>query len=223
MSPQPHVAVTSDQSLIADTLRAALSASGLVVTRLPWSVDDLPPRPRSAEPIDVGVMLCDLQPSRRLTEARRRLRSTAVPWLVLTGAPRGALWGAMLEAGATTVHRSSATLEEVCAILESIIAGEPLEDESEAADLLRAWREVERNRRAAVRSVRSLSPREMVVLGMMHAGEPVQHIADLLQVSESTVRSHVRSVLQKLDVKTQLAAVAEYEMAGGDQDRGEVG
>lgn len=219
MSPQTHVAVTAEQSLIADTVSAALAASGLRVSRVPWLVDTAPaPRPRAADPIDVGLMLSDLQPPVRLREARRRLVSSPVPWIVLTGAARGPLWGAVLEAGAVAVHPSSATLDEVRLLVDRLVAGEHLMADSELADLMESWRLVDRNRRAAVRGVRSLSPREIAVLGMMHAGESVQQIAVLLDVSESTVRSHVRSVLQKLDVKSQLAAVAEYEIASAGAD-----
>ncbi|WP_459972628.1 helix-turn-helix transcriptional regulator [Nocardioides pyridinolyticus] len=219
MSLQSHVVVTAEQCLIADTVTAALVASGLRVSRLPWLVEPKPPRPRSADPVDVGLMLSDLRPPARLAEAQRRVRATRVPWLVLTGAVPGPLWGAMLEAGAAAVLRNSATLEEVGRTIDRLLAGEPLMGEAEVADLVRAWHVVEQNRLAAVRRVRSLSTREVAVLGLMHAGESVQQIAAVLDVSESTVRSHVRSVLQKLGVKTQLAAVAEYELASRDPDR----
>lgn len=220
MSLQIHVVVTAEQCLIADTVSAALAASGLRVSRLPWTTDMTPPRPRPADPIDVGVMLSDLQPLTRLAEAQRRLRATRIPWLVLTGAAPGPPWGAMLEAGAAAVQRSSASLGEVRLMIDRLLADEPLMGDADIARLVQTWHVLEQNRRAAVRSVRSLSPREVAVLGLMHAGESVQQIAEVLDVSESTVRSHVRSVLQKLEVKTQLAAVAEYEIASGAGDRG---
>lgn len=213
MSPQSHVAVASDQSLIAETVSAALAGPGLRVTRVPWPGASTLPLPRSGDHIDVGVMLCDLHPAARLCEALTRLRTAEIPWLVLTGAPPGPLWGAVLEAGAAAVHSSSARLDEVATMIDRMLRGNRLMDDGYVAELLRAWRVVEQNQRAAAHGVRSLSPRELAVLGRMHAGESVQRIAHELQVSESTVRSHVRSVLQKLDVKTQLAAVAEYEMA----------
>lgn len=223
MSPQTRVAVTSDQSLIADTVSAALASSGFHVSRVPWDVGDTPPRPRTEDPVEVGVMLCDLQPAWRLAAARRRVRRTPVPWLVLTGAPPGPLWGGMLESGATSVHRSSATLHEVRWWVERMLAGERLMAEADVSELIRSWHVAEENRRDAVRSVRSLSRREVAVLALMHAGVSVHRIAEALQVSESTVRSHVRSVLQKLDVKTQLAAVAEYEMATAAADGDDIG
>lgn len=217
MPPQSQVVVTSDQSLIADTVSAALRAPELQVTRAPWW-DDPVPLPRAGTVPVAGVMLCDLQSVWRLAEAQQRLRGTPTTWIVLTGAPRGPLWGAMLEAGAAVVERNSATLAQVREMVYRILEGERLMPEDERVELLGCWLKVEQERRAAVESVRSLSPREIAVLDLMHAGEQVQRVAELLDVSESTVRSHVRSVMRKLDVKTQLAAVAEYEMASASPE-----
>ncbi len=220
MSPEFHLAVAADQSLIADTVSAALVAPGFRVTKIPWRDQAAlyVPLPRAEDPVDVGMMMCDLQPLWRLVEAQRMVHAAQEPWIVLTGAPRGPLWGAMLEAGAAAVQRSSATLDEVREMVGRILAGERLMADSEVTELREAWQLVERDRRAAVDGVRSLSPRETAVLGLMYAGEPVQRIAEQLEVSESTVRSHVRAVLRKLDVKTQLAAVAEYETASMEID-----
>jgi DNA-binding NarL/FixJ family response regulator len=64
----------------------------------------------------------------------------------------------------------------------------------------------------------SLSPRFAALVGLtaserrvlfyLTEGWAAQDIADELVVSLTTVRSHIRSVLRKLGVKSQLAAVA---------------
>lgn len=54
----------------------------------------------------------------------------------------------------------------------------------------------------------SLSPSERRILFYMTEGWPAQEIADALVVSVTTVRSHIRSILRKLRVRSQLAAVA---------------
>ena len=46
---------------------------------------------------------------------------------------------------------------------------------------------------------------------MLHAGDPVGRIAQLLEVSPATVRSQVKAVRRKLQVKTQLGAVAALD------------
>ena len=58
------------------------------------------------------------------------------------------------------------------------------------------------------RRVGSLTPREHEVLTLLHAGEPVAQIAQLLGVSPATVRTQVKAVLRKLQVNSQLGAVA---------------
>jgi DNA-binding NarL/FixJ family response regulator len=54
----------------------------------------------------------------------------------------------------------------------------------------------------------TLTSAERRVLNAMMQGWPASYIASALVVSLSTVRSHIRSILNKLDVSTQIAAVA---------------
>jgi DNA-binding NarL/FixJ family response regulator len=59
----------------------------------------------------------------------------------------------------------------------------------------------------AVREVAELTPREREVLELLGAGEGAKEIATRLGVSVATVRTHIRHILRKLGVHTQLAAV----------------
>lgn len=54
----------------------------------------------------------------------------------------------------------------------------------------------------------TLTSAERRVLNAMMQGWPASYIATSLVVSLTTVRSHIRSILQKLSVSTQIAAVA---------------
>ncbi|HEX9124604.1 MAG TPA: helix-turn-helix transcriptional regulator [Actinomycetota bacterium] len=53
-----------------------------------------------------------------------------------------------------------------------------------------------------------LTPRELDVLGALAEGHSTGHVATLLEISASTVRSHVKSLLPKLGVHSRLEAVA---------------
>ena len=60
--------------------------------------------------------------------------------------------------------------------------------------------------------------REEEVLAALVDGEPALAIADRATVSEATVRSHIRSVLTKLGVGSQLQAVAKARRAGWSRE-----
>ncbi len=70
---------------------------------------------------------------------------------------------------------------------------------------LRQSRVADRARRAPFDA---LTPRESDVLRGLIAGESAEEIARSQYVALSTVRSHVKSLLRKLGVNSQLAAVA---------------
>ena len=57
-------------------------------------------------------------------------------------------------------------------------------------------------------AVQELTPREREVLSLLARGEAVGGIARSLGLSVHTVRSHVRNILRKLGVSSQLEAVA---------------
>jgi DNA-binding NarL/FixJ family response regulator len=72
----------------------------------------------------------------------------------------------------------------------------------------------QKDRRAAEQPFASLTVREMEVLRRMSGGATRRDIAADLAVSPNTVRTHVQSILAKLDVHTSLAAVTMARRAG---------
>jgi DNA-binding NarL/FixJ family response regulator len=75
-----------------------------------------------------------------------------------------------------------------------------------------------RRRRAEDTQLRApfdrLTPREKQVLRAIAEGHNVETIAERWVVSRSTVRTQVRGILTKLEVSTQIAAVARARQAG---------
>ena len=55
----------------------------------------------------------------------------------------------------------------------------------------------------------SLTPRQLEVLGLLAEGAPAKVIARRLDISETTVRNHIRMILLELGCHSQLQAVAE--------------
>jgi DNA-binding NarL/FixJ family response regulator len=60
-----------------------------------------------------------------------------------------------------------------------------------------------------------LTPRELEVLRLLASGHRAQAVADDFVVSLATVRTQIRAVLTKLEVTSQLEAVALYRNASG--------
>ncbi|HET9443869.1 MAG TPA: LuxR C-terminal-related transcriptional regulator, partial [Acidimicrobiales bacterium] len=71
------------------------------------------------------------------------------------------------------------------------------------------------NRRADADNPRSvLSSREREVLDLLSTGCRIDHIAERLSISRHTVRTHVRNVISKLGVRSQVEAVAAARRGG---------
>ncbi|WP_291474636.1 response regulator transcription factor [Corynebacterium sp.] len=60
---------------------------------------------------------------------------------------------------------------------------------------------------AALRALKTLTPREHEILEQIATGRSNQEIAETLFISEETVKTHVRKVLQKLSLRDRVQAV----------------
>ncbi len=91
---------------------------------------------------------------------------------------------------------------------ERIIRAEPetadREDTGAVADKTAA-RLVLNNARAGLR-LRNLSPRETAILKLVMSGESNKQIARDLNITESTVKVHIKTILRKIDVKNRTQA-----------------
>jgi DNA-binding NarL/FixJ family response regulator len=188
-------------SLIGQTVGTALRSRGV-------AVDVASRGPHHPLGPAVVVVIDDLVDAADVRRVVGLLRSTSAPVLVLTGRPRGRYWGALVSAGACSILPSAVSLDELVEALAVIQYGGRVLSPEECDELLEAWQEfVSRQDDARARLAR-LTPREQAVLDGMRAGGTVAELAALLDVREATVRTHVRAILRKLGVRSQLAAVA---------------
>jgi DNA-binding NarL/FixJ family response regulator len=215
-----RVAVTSDQSLVAEAVRTALLSRGFEAVVVPWAGgrNTSGSGRVAAVAADVALMLADLEPAARLREAQSLVQDSGTTWLLLTGAARGPLWGAMLECGVALIKPSSTSLDEVVEVLRDLTEGGVPSAPEGRDELVREWRAARSEKEVLIERMRSLTARERTVLRLLYAGDGVRTIAGLLGVSEATVRSHVKAVLHKLEVSSQLAAVAAFGWLQDDPD-----
>ena len=214
-----RVAVGSEQLLVGQAVRAALTGQGITARVVDWrsSVpDDRPALQLARLRPDAGLMLCRDDLSPRLAQVQWLFAQHPVRWVVVTGEGPGAVWGALVEAGAGAVMSASAHLDDVIDALHHLSAGDRLVDGATEAELLALWADVPPERRETMARLRTLTPREHAVLEQLASGRSVHVIADSWQVAEATVRSQVKSLLRKLGVTSQLRAVAAVRTLCGD-------
>ena len=137
--------------------------------------------------------------------------------VVVTSSQERSRWGACMRQGARKVLSKGGALQDVRATLRRLHQGLPVVTREELESLLGAWQRENASLVDMRRRLESLTPREREVLGALIDGQTVRGIARDSVVSEATVRTQVKSILAKLEVSSQLAAVGLAHHAGWRQ------
>lgn len=116
-----------------------------------------------------------------------------------------------IEAGARGYLLKDASRDELFRAVRAIHAGESLIQPAVAARVLDRFAQMAR---ASGRQDETLSARELDVLREMIHGKANKEIALSLSISENTVKTHVASIFQKLDVNDRTGAVTRALQLG---------
>lgn len=209
-----QVLVIDDHPLIAETLGLALRAVGLTVSRCP---DIAPPGIMHAVATTAPrlvVLDLDLGEGRRGEDLVSQLIRAGADVLVLTGSQDRSAIGAALAAGALGWVSKASPFPDLVAAAVRAARGEAVTPASERETLIAAWRQADTERRALRELLDRLSPREREVLERLASGHRAEALAREFVVSMATVRSQIRAILLKLEVGSQLEAVAVAHRAG---------
>ena len=160
----------------------------------------------SARSLQPDIILMDL----RMLEldgvkAMRRIRSEnpSVNFIVLTTFDTDEYIFDAIEAGAKGYLMKDTSREELFRAIHAVHQGESLIEPGVASKVLDRFAEL--SRQAGPENV--LSERELEVLGLMAEGAGNKAIAADLSITESTVKTHVANIFQKLDVSGRTDAV----------------
>ena len=128
------------------------------------------------------------------------------------------LFGA-LDAGASGFLLKRTTPEELIAAIHTVAAGDALLSPAVTRTVIdRAARQPQADRAARER-LDQLTPREHVVLELVARGFSNAEIAGELVIEESTVKTHVKHVLNKLGLRDRIQAVIFAYESGVTQPR----
>jgi DNA-binding NarL/FixJ family response regulator len=139
------------------------------------------------------------------------LRAAGWRVLVLSGTADPARVGACLAAGAQAAVAKHAPFPVLLRAVCEIAAGRVVMSPSRCQQLIELHHRQLAERRALREKLSRLTLREREVLAGLARGRRPQTIADMSSVSLTTVRSHIQAVLTKLEVGSQLEAVALYD------------
>jgi DNA-binding NarL/FixJ family response regulator len=209
------VLIVEDHALVAVSLQLALTARG-------WDVETTD-GPTAAAVIALAqsfqprLVLLDIELGERLGSGIpliEPLRATGAHVVMLTAETRRPVLATCLEQGAAGWIGKDVFLDDVDASLRDVLAGMPLIGRGAREAMLDELRIERAGQRRALSPFERLTARERDVLAALVDGMSAEEIAEARVVALTTVRSQIRAVLQKLGVRSQLAAVAHANRVG---------
>jgi len=211
-----RVLIADDHTLLRQGLHRIL-ADDPALSVVGEATDGLEAVARAAE-LAPDVVLMDVQmPGLNGIEATRRIRAAcpAAQIIMLTVSDKDAdLFGA-LKAGARGYLLKNAEAAQVLEAIHRVAHGEAFLPPTLAARVLDEF--------AAPRSPDALTEREQMVLRLLAQGLGNKEIAARLALTENTVKTHVRHILEKLHLRSRTEAAAYAARTGlssTDQEEG---
>lgn len=201
------VVIVDDQAMVRDGLRLILELGGITVLGEARDGEEALAVVQERRP---DVVLMDLRmPITDGIEATRRIVAAGLPSrvLALTTFDLDHLVYEALRAGAAGFLLKDATAERLVAAVEDTAEGRSPVSEPVLARIIAYFVERPPAAIAEQRSVEGLSERELEVLTLVGSGRSNTEIADDLVISVATVKSHVRHILAKLDLRDRVQAV----------------
>ncbi|RYI99947.1 MAG: response regulator transcription factor [Actinomycetales bacterium] len=207
-----RVTIVHGQNLFVDILHRALTGRGFdctTVTATGVSTATVVRRVAQSRP-DAVLAGTDFSQASGV-DVLTRLSSAGLRVVALIEADSPRCAGEALSAGVSAIAAKSSPLEHLIEVVSRTILGQATIDPGRREDLVR---EYEAGQGFYRDRIARLSRQERDLLAHLMAGHVVSEIARLRQVSEATVRTQAKSIMAKLEVSSQLTAVAMAHRAG---------
>jgi DNA-binding NarL/FixJ family response regulator len=127
--------------------------------------------------------------------------------LVLSASLEPGRFARAVEAGASGVLHKSTPINDIVEAVRKLRAGEALLSPAEVVEMLRLVGRERQEEHAARQAVERLTPREKDVLQALAEGLESREIAEKLNVTVETERTHMVNILHKLGVHSRLQAL----------------
>jgi len=125
-----------------------------------------------------------------------------------------------VRAGAAAWVRKDQSLDHLLHVIQGVINGETWLPPAELGAVLRLLQQEHEQEDETERLLAALTPREREVLSCLADGAGRRDVAEQLQLSANTVRTHLQNLMAKLGVHSALEAVALTRPQLGSSDPG---
>jgi DNA-binding NarL/FixJ family response regulator len=210
----PRVLLVDDQAMVRQGLRLLLELGGLEVV---GECEDGETAVAAARDLVPDVVLMDLRmPGIGGVEATRQIVDEGIPTKVvaLTTFDADQNVADVLRAGAVGFLLKDVTADGLVEAVRRTVAGEPVVAPAVLARLMDHFAARPPVEAVPPPELAELSEREREVLAMIAAGRTNAEIADDLVISMATVKTHVRHIFAKLDLRDRAHAVVWAHDAG---------
>ena len=213
-----RILVVEDHNLVGQGMEVALRSNGFAVELATGPTIESILEVARARPPAVALVDLHLSGDQTGRDLIGPLNELGARVIVVTGETDRFELAECLEAGAVGVASKkesiASVIDKVCRALD----GEPVTALHEREELLSGLRHHRLSERSRMSVFSHLTRREQAVLAAVMDGKSAEAIAHDSFVSVATVRTQIRSMLQKLGVASQLAAVALARQAGWHPD-----
>lgn len=161
-----------------------------------------------ANKLNPDVILMDLRmPEMDGVEAMRQIRAANpdIKFIILTTYSDDEYIFSGIEAGARAYLLKDAPREELFKAIRAVYRGESLIQPVVASRLIDRFAELSRKTPPG----EQLTERELEILQLMAKGAANKEISNQLSISESTVKTHISNIFQKLGVNDRTEAVTQ--------------
>jgi DNA-binding NarL/FixJ family response regulator len=209
------VLIVEDHGLLADSLLYALRAEGLDADKIaPVTADGILDTARRLSPT---VVLLDLDLGGEIGSSVGLippLHQLGAQVVMVTGISDRTRLAECLEAGATGLIDKATSFDQLVDSVREVAELGTIVPAARRDMLLAELREQRKADQRRREPFERLTPREREVLAALMDGKSANVIAKESSVSLATVRSQIRTILMKLDVNSQLTAVAMAKRSG---------
>jgi len=210
-----RVLLIDDHALVRRGIEELLQSRGVQVAA---SVSSGEEGVRRARELTADIILLDVKmPGMSGIETLKKLRASGVstPVVMLTMSREDADLSAALRAGAQGYLLKDMESEELVPALEAALRGDNVvarEMVGTLADIVRSNAGPELAARRLATPFADLTPRELEILEHVAGGLSNKMIANALDITDGTVKLHVKGILRKLGMRSRVeAAVAAVE------------